>query len=51
MLDLYRVALNFGKTIGQPGYDPNCDIDDNHIINMLDLYITALNFGKTDPPP
>jgi hypothetical protein len=51
MLDLYRVALNFGKTIGQPGYDPNCDIDDNHIVNMLDLYITALNFGKTDPPP
>ena len=51
MLDLYRVALNFGKTIGMPGYDPNADIDDNHMINMLDLYITALNFGKIDPPP
>jgi len=50
MLDLYKIAVNFGKT--RP-YDSvgtsNCDVDDNGIINMLDLYTTATHYGQTDP--
>jgi parallel beta-helix repeat protein len=50
MLDLYYVALNFGKTAPYATLQiANCDIDDNGIINMLDLYIAATHFGQTDP--
>jgi PKD repeat protein len=48
MLDLYKIALNYGKTAP---YDTpeiaNCDIDSNGIINMLDLYIAAIHYGQT----
>jgi len=50
MLDLYNVALSFGKTA--PYATPqiaNCDIDGNGIVNMLDLYIAATHFGQADP--
>jgi parallel beta-helix repeat protein len=47
MLDLYKIALVFGATIGQPNYTSNCDLDNNGIINMLDLYIAAIHFGQT----
>jgi len=50
MLDLYFIALNFGKSA--PFATPqiaNYDIDNNGIINMLDLYIAATHFGQTDP--
>jgi hypothetical protein len=50
MLDLYLVALNYGKNA--PYSTPqtaNCDIDWNGIINMLDLYIAATHYGQTDP--
>jgi len=49
MLDLYKIALDYGATIGQPNYVPNYDVDGNGIINMLDLYIAALHFGETEP--
>jgi parallel beta-helix repeat protein len=50
MLDLYYIALNFGKNA--PYASPqiaNCDIDNNGIINMVDLYIAALHFGQSEP--
>jgi hypothetical protein len=49
MLDLYNIALNFGKSA--PYASPqiaNCDIDDNGMINMLDLYVAALHFGQSE---
>lgn len=50
MLDLYYIALNFGKNA--PYESPeiaNCDIDNNGSINMLDLYIAAVKFGQAEP--
>jgi parallel beta-helix repeat protein len=50
MLDLYMIAVNFGKSA--PYATPqiaNCDIDDSGMINMLDLYTAAINFGEKDP--
>jgi parallel beta-helix repeat protein len=50
MLDLYLIALSFGKSA--PYSTPliaNCDIDNNGIVNMLDMYIAAVRFGQTDP--
>jgi hypothetical protein len=50
MLDLYLIALNFGKSAPYPAPQiANYDIDNNGIINMLDLYIAAIHFGQTDP--
>ncbi|MEM4704687.1 MAG: hypothetical protein QXJ02_06440, partial [Candidatus Bathyarchaeia archaeon] len=49
MIDLYKVAIVFGRTSGKPGLQDWIveDMDANGVINMLDLYITAINFGKT----
>jgi len=50
MLDLYKIAVSFGKIQPYGSVETaNCDIDDNGIINMLDLYIAATHFGQTDP--
>jgi hypothetical protein len=50
MLDLYYIALNFGKNAPYASMQiANCDIDDNGKINMIDLYIAALHFAQTEP--
>jgi hypothetical protein len=51
MLDLYYIALNFGKTA--PYTTPqiaSCDIDSNGWINMLDLCVAAVRFGQIPKP-
>jgi hypothetical protein len=48
MLDLYVIALNYGKTTPYSTLQTaNCDIDGNSIVNMLDLWIAAMHFGQS----
>jgi subtilase family serine protease len=46
--DLVIVALAFGSTINNPGYNPRADIDGNGSINILDLVAISLFFGAVD---
>ncbi len=45
--DLSMVALAFGKSSGQAGYDPRTDLTDNGAVDFTDLSLAALNFGRT----
>lgn len=47
ILDLARIAVAFGSTRGQPGYDEDADINKDGAVNILDAAISALNFGGT----
>ena len=46
--DLVIVALAFGSTINNPGYNPRADIDGNGSVNILDLVAISLFFGAVD---
>jgi hypothetical protein len=47
--DITVVALCFGSSLGQPRYNPNCDLLNRGRIDGRDITIVALNFGKHDP--
>jgi len=47
--DIYKIALAYGTTPGQAGYDPNLDINADGIIDIEDIYIAALHYGETGP--
>jgi len=39
--DLTIVKVAFGKSIGQPGYDPRADVNGDGVINIIDLATVA----------
>ena len=47
MIDIYLVALHFGCSEGETGYDSNYDLDGNKVIDLLDIYKVASKFGTT----
>jgi hypothetical protein len=51
--DITVVAKCFGSKLGDPNYNPNCDILNRGKIDGRDITIVAKNFGKQDPtwPP
>ncbi|MEM2702777.1 MAG: dockerin type I domain-containing protein, partial [Candidatus Bathyarchaeia archaeon] len=49
MDDIMLLVKAFGSKIGQPKYDPNCDINYDGKISMDDIMIAVKNFGKHYP--
>jgi hypothetical protein len=47
--DINRVARMFGKTLGDPQWDPNSDIIEDGIIDYRDINVPSRNYGKTRP--
>jgi subtilisin family serine protease len=47
--DINRVARMFGKTLGDPQWDPNSDIIEDGIIDCRDINVPSRNYGKTRP--
>jgi len=45
--DLYTVALHYGQTPADPGWDPRCDVNGDSIVDIEDLYTVALHYGET----
>jgi len=45
--DLAIVAANFGKSVGNPGYNPLADVNGDGTINISDLSIIGSTFGQT----
>ena len=46
ILDLASVAIAWGTSQGDPGWNPKCDIDGNGIVNIIDVALVAIDFGK-----
>jgi hypothetical protein len=47
--DIAVVAKGFGSIPGMPGWNANCDVNNDGIINIKDIAIVAKHFGETDP--
>jgi hypothetical protein len=48
-VDLARITSAFGKAEGEPGYDPDCDLNGDGKVDMRDSAIAARNQGLTAP--
>jgi len=44
--DVAAVALAYGKSNGDPDYNPKLDLDQSGVINILDIAIVAADFGQ-----
>ena len=44
--DLLSAVYTFGLSQGDPGYDPECDFNNDNAVDNLDLLILVENFGK-----
>ncbi len=49
VIDLTIGSLAYGTFKGEPGYNPEADINEDDLVDMRDLVIVARNLGKTDP--
>lgn len=49
ILDFGSLAASFREAIGDPGFDPRADFDDNGIVNIFDFGLLAKNFRATSP--
>ncbi len=44
--DIYIIALSFGTKLGDPGFNPDADLNRDGWIDIEDIYLTALNYGR-----
>jgi hypothetical protein len=51
ILDLSFMGSRFGLSEGDPGWDPQADINNDLTINILDIVLAAGNFLQTSPVP
>lgn len=49
MADVMFIIPGFGKSIGDPEYNPEADLNKDGVINMGDVIILANSFGKVAP--
>jgi len=47
--DVAKVSKAFGTLPGMPGWDPNCDINNDQKIDIKDVAAVSKQFGKIDP--
>jgi parallel beta-helix repeat protein len=45
--DIALIARAFGSVLGQPNWNPICDLNGDNRINILDIAIAAKNFGRS----
>lgn len=43
--DLNILKITFGRSLGDPNYDPRADFNNDNIINLPDFNTLKLNFG------
>jgi hypothetical protein len=43
--DIVRLTSIYGAKRGEPGFNPNCDIDGNDVINIYDVVIATSRYG------
>ena len=41
------VSVAYGTFEGQPGYDPDVDINKDGLVDMRDLAVVSLNYGNS----
>jgi len=46
LVDLVTIAIAYGSIQGDPNYNPNADITDDHWISLVDLVILAIHYGQ-----
>ncbi len=49
LIDLSRMLIAFGTCIGQSGYDPVVDLNNDGCINLIDLSMLLVVFGSNCP--
>jgi hypothetical protein len=47
--DVAKVSRIYGALSGMPGWDPNCDINNDQKIDIKDVAAVSKQFGKIDP--
>ncbi|UCE29469.1 MAG: hypothetical protein JSV85_01710 [Candidatus Bathyarchaeota archaeon] len=50
-LDLLRIEAAYGTVKGQPGFDPDADLDSDDRINAVDMIILSKGWGKARKYP
>jgi PKD repeat protein len=48
--DIFAVALHFGLSAGDPGWDPIYDITHDGYVGVDDIFEVAIHFGQEAPP-
>lgn len=51
VVDFNMMKQTFGKTAGDPGFDPRADFNGDNAINIVDFNYEKNNFGQTGSPP
>jgi plastocyanin len=51
LLDFNILKNTFGRSLGDPTYDPRADFDSNDSITIGDFNFVRLNFGQAGAPP
>jgi hypothetical protein len=49
IVDVVTAAIVFGNQKGEPGYNPNADINGDGLIDIVDIVIIAIHFGESEP--
>jgi len=49
--DFNIMKITFGKSQGDPGYDPRADFTNDNIVNLADFNLLKANFGQGGAPP
>ncbi len=44
--DFFLFSGHFGLALGESGFDPHFDLDQNGVVNLADFFIFADNFGR-----
>lgn len=50
-VDFNSLKNSFGKVVGDPGYDPNADLNCDTIVDAFDFNWLKTNFGQGGSPP
>lgn len=47
--DIFEIASHFGQQLGEPKFNPNCDLTDDDYIGIDDIFTAAKHFGQEYP--
>jgi hypothetical protein len=51
ILDFTILKNSFGKTVGDPGYDPRADFNGDNVVNTSDFNLVKGSFGQCGVGP
>lgn len=50
VFDLFALGKAYGSTLGEPNWNPTCDLNDDGMVDWPDLFVFNQNYGKTWDP-